>query len=769
MTSDKYDHRSIEQKWSRLWDQRKTYTVDLQGAKRPYYNLMMFPYPSAEGLHVGNVFAFVGSDIHARFMRAQGYDVFEPMGFDAFGMHSENYAISVQSHPARLVPNNIEHFRENQLKRIGAMFDWSHQVSTTDPKYYRWTQWIFIQLYKAGLAYQKDAPVNWCPSCKTVLANEQAEGGVCERCDSVVQRRQMRQWFFRTTAYAEKLLGNLDWIDWSAITKHAQRRWIGRSDGAEVDFALSGAAAQVARSVGQPDKLRVFTTRPDTLFGATYMVLAPEHPLAEIICTENRREAVKEYCTQAKQKAELARTDLAKEKTGIFTGAYALNPVNGEEIPIWVADYVLISYGSGAIMAVPAHDSRDFEFAKQFDLPIRAVVMPPTSWLHEQIVRGLLDEEYAAKRGQGDLLEKLLRSAGLAAGTIGGITAQDAQAVLDGDVSWIRQVAVPLYKNDPGIFADSYTEDGEAINSGRFDGQSTEEFKKNITAWLKERNQGQAAVNYRLRDWCISRQRYWGPPIPIIYCKKCGVLPVPEEELPVLLPFVDDFVPDGSGKSPLARDESFLKRTCPKCGGPAKRETDVNDNFLDSAWYFFRYPSSEREDVVFDRELTKKWLPVDMYIGGQEHAVLHLMYTRFLTMAFKDLGLIDFEEPFKHFRAHGLIIKDGAKMSKSKGNVVNPDEYINRYGADTFRTYLMFLGPYQDGGDFQETGIAGISRFFDRLWRYTTETQFSQEPVTGKTLLNLVHKKIKKVTEDIEGLRYHTAIAALMELLNGLV
>ena len=768
MTTDKYDHQIIESKWSQFWQQNKTYATDLSGAERPYYNLMMFPYPSAEGLHVGNVFAFVGSDIHGRFMRAQGYDVFEPMGFDAFGIHSENYAINVNSHPVKLVPDNIENFRENQLKRIGAMFDWSHQVDTTNPDYYRWTQWIFVQLYKAGLAYQKDAPVNWCPSCKTVLSNEQAEGGLCERCDSVVEKRKMRQWFFRTTAYAEKLLKNLEWIDWSNVTKIAQRRWIGRSEGAEVDFQLAGPAADAARAADQPQTLRVFTTRPDTLFGATYMVLAPEHPLTKIICTDEQRQKVSDYCSQAIQKAELLRTDLTKEKTGVFTGAYAVNPVNDEQIPIWVADYVLISYGSGAIMAVPAHDSRDFEFAKQFDLPIRAVVQPPNSWLHDQIVRGMLDQDYAARHGQKDLLENLMRSAGLAAGTIGGITCQDAQALLDGDVSWLQQVAIPLYQQDPGVFADAYTEDGHAVNSGEFDGQTTAEFKSNITAWLNKRDLGQATVNYRLRDWCISRQRYWGPPIPIVHCDNCGAVEVSEEQLPVLLPFIEDFVPDGSGKSPLARDEDFVNTTCPKCQGPAKRETDVSDNFLDSAWYFFRYPSSDREDVSFDDKLTKKWLPVDMYIGGQEHAVLHLMYTRFLTMAFKDIGLIDFEEPFKCFRAHGLIVKDGAKMSKSKGNVVNPDEYINRYGADTFRTYLMFLGPYQEGGDFRDTDIIGIRRFLERLWRYTTQTQFLDEKIADRQLLQLVHSKVKKITEDITGLRYNTAIAASMELLNGL-
>lgn len=769
MSSEAYEHRVIEQKWSQRWNEEQTYAVDLAGAERPYYNLMMFPYPSAEGLHVGNLFAFVGSDIHGRFMRARGYDVFEPMGFDAFGIHSENHAISAGSHPARLVPSNIEHFRENQLKRGGAMFDWSHQVSTTDPDYYRWTQWIFIQLYKAGLAYQKSAPVNWCPSCKTVLANEQAEGGSCERCNSTVEQRDMRQWFFRTTSYADKLLNNLDWIDWSEITKRAQRQWIGRSEGANVQFELAGPAAEAARSAGRTEKLRVFTTRPDTLFGATYMVLAPEHPLVETICTAQQRESVRAYCREAGQKAESVRTDLDKEKTGAFTGAYAINPVSNEQIPIWVADYVLISYGSGAIMAVPAHDTRDFEFAKQLNLPIRAVVMPPNTWLHDQIVAGLLDEEYARKQGRGDLAEDLMRSAGLAAGTIAGITCQDAQAVLDGDISWIQQVAVPLYKKDPGVFADAYVEDGTAINSGNFDGQSTAEFKKNISAWLAERTLGEAAVNYRLRDWCISRQRYWGPPIPMVYCDSCGVVPVAEDDLPVLLPFIEDFVPDGSGKSPLARDEDFVNTRCPKCGGPGRRETDVSDNFLDSAWYFFRYPSSDRKDVLMDKELTEKWLPVDMYIGGNEHAVLHLMYTRFLTMAFKDIGLIEFDEPFKRFRAHGLIIKDGAKMSKSKGNVINPDEYLERYGADTFRTYLMFLGPYQEGGDFRDTDIIGIRRFLDRLWRYATTTRFDDEDVAEQSILHMVHKKIKKITEDTVELRYNTAIAASMELLNGLI
>lgn len=685
---EKLDHQAIEAKWTKHWMETGAFQPDLKGAKKPYYNLMMFPYPSAEGLHVGNVFAFVGSDIHARYMRANGYAVFEPMGFDAFGIHSENFAIKINTHPAKLIPSNIRNFTV-QLQRLGAMFDWSHQVSTTDPAFYKWTQWIFIQLFKAGLAYQKDAPVYWCPSCNTVLSAEQAEGGSCERCGSAVEQRTMRQWFFKITAYAQRLLDNLAWIDWSEVTKNAQERWIGRSEGAEVDFPV----------VGQPDKLRVFTTRPDTLWGATYMVLAPEHPLVNEIATTEQRGAVQAYVQSAGNKSAVEREDATREKTGVFTGGYAINPVNGERIPIWVSDYVLITYGTGAIMAVPAHDTRDFEFATRFNLPIVRVISPD---------------------GTDDAL--------------------------------------------PEAFID----DGVMINSGPFDGINSLEAKSKVSSWVEERGIGSRKVNYRLRDWCISRQRYWGPPIPMIYCDACGVLPTPEDKLPVLLPDLEDFKPDGSGKSPLARHASFVQTSCPSCGGPARRETDVNDNFLDSAWYFFRYPSADKDDVAFDAELTEKWLPVDMYIGGNEHAVLHLMYTRFLTMAFKDMGLISFEEPFKKFRAHGLLIKDGAKMSKSKGNVVNPDTYLEEHGADTFRTYLMFLGPYQEGGDFRDTGINGVKRFYERLWRYGTQTPFSKSPVTDRKVLALLHRKTRDVTQDMERLQYNTAIARLMELLNGL-
>ena len=695
MNGDKYDHGAVEARWIKRWDSEGTYEVDLKSARKPYYNLMMFPYPSAEGMHVGNVFAYTGADIHGRYMRARGYDVFEPMGFDAFGIHSENFAIKINTHPGRLIPDNIRNFT-HQFKRLGAMFDWRHEVQTTDPGYYRWTQWLFIQLFKAGLAYQKEAPVTWCPSCNTVLAAEQAEGGECERCGTLVEQRNMRQWFFRITAYAAQLLENLERIDWSETTKTAQRRWIGRSEGAEVDFRLSD----------RDESLSVFTTRPDTLWGATYMVLAPEHPLVEVVTTGEQRAAVSEYVRESGRKTAIEREDATREKTGVFTGGYAVNPVNDARVPIWISDYVLMTYGTGAIMAVPAHDGRDFEFARTFDLPI------------VQVISG----------------------------------SEEATNGYDG----------------AGSLEEAYTGEGTMINSGPFDGTHSTVGVSAVTDWLEDRGVGRRRVNFRLRDWCISRQRYWGPPIPMIHCGDCGVVPVPDDQLPVVLPHVEDFRPDGTGRSPLARDPSFLHTTCPECGGPAQRETDVNDNFLDSAWYFFRYPSSELDDVVFDRETTERWLPVDMYIGGNEHAVLHLMYTRFITMALHDIGLISFSEPFQKFRAHGTIIRNGAKMSKSRGNVINPDEYLDTFGADAFRTYLMFLGPYQVGGDYQDAGINGVRRFYDRLWRYVTGTKFSETPVEDPELLALLHGRTRDITEDMEEFQYNTAIARLMELLTGL-
>lgn len=698
-----YEPTLTEQKWQDLWAEQGTNEPDLDGAEHPFYNLMMFPYPSAEGLHVGNLYAFTGADFHGRYRRLRGLDVFQPIGFDAFGIHSENYALKVNVHPMELIPRSIETFTR-QLERAGIMYDWSHTVTTTDPDYYKWTQWIFLQLFKAGLAEKKEAPVNWCPSCKTVLANEQVEDGRCERCGTEVGQRLLSQWFFRITDYTEKLLANLDWIDWSPSTVTAQRNWIGRSEGALLRFRL----------VSDPDDtIEVFTTRPDTLFGATFMVLAPEHPLVDALTTDEQRAEVTAYqaAAAAVDLVERRKTD-DKTKTGIFTGGFALNPATGEGIPVWIADYVLMEYGTGAIMAVPAHDQRDFEFARQFGLAIRPVVAPAA------------------------VVEK----------------AEDPS-----------NLAIELGDE---AFAE-HTEDEQLVNSARFSGLPAAEGARQIVEWLDGQGLGEPQVNYRLHDWCISRQRYWGPPIPIIYCEECGTVPVPEKDLPVLLPHVEQFKPGDDGIAPLAKAESFYRTTCPSCGGEARRETDVSDTFLDSAWYFLRYPSTDFDDRPMDEERTGHWLPVDMYIGGEEHAVLHLLYSRFITMALHDLGHVPFEEPYKRFRKHGLIIRDGAKMSKSKGNVVNPDEYIDRYGADTFRTYLMFLGPYQEGGDFREAGITGPQRFLSRT------SDAVEAAVDGggtgfpdSDVERAVHQTIRQVTEDFESLSFNTAIAALMELLN---
>ena len=677
-----YDPAALEAKWQGRWNELHTNEPDLDRAARPFYNLMMFPYPSAEGLHVGNMFAFTGADIYGRFKRLQGYDVFEPMGFDAFGIHSENYALTVGTNPAKLIPQNIATFRR-QLRRFGGMFDWRHELSTTDPAYYKWTQWLFLQLFQAGLAYKKRAAVNWCPKDKTVLANEQVIDGRCERCDTPVEQRFLDQWFFKITNYAERLLQNLQSLDWSSSTVLLQRNWIGRSEGAELIFETPSGK-----------KITVFTTRPDTVFGATYLVLAPEHPLVDELTAVEQRSTVKAYQRVVQSKDVVSRRVGDKTKSGVFIGSYARNPATGEAIPIWIADYVLMEYGTGAIMAVPAHDKRDFEFATQFKLPIRQVVA----------VEG----------------EKL-----------------------------------------PSVSAA-----GVLMNSAAFDGMPCTEGARKIVAWLVERGGGLATprVQYRLHDWCISRQRYWGPPIPIIYCEKCGVVPVPEKDLPVQLPYIEDFRPDDTGVSPLARHEEWYFVKCPQCGRQARRETDVSDTFLDSAWYHLRYPSTEFHDRPFDPARTKKWLPVSSYIGGNEHAVLHLLYSRFICMVLSDLGHVSFETPYPKFRAHGLIVKDGAKMSKSRGNVVVPDTYIQQWGADTFRMYLMFLGPFQDGGDFRDEGIVGIRRFLEKVWALVHERGTKSSALAEQKL----HRTIRKVTADTEALQYNTAIAAMMEYVNEL-
>jgi leucyl-tRNA synthetase len=704
--TDRYNPAEVERKWQRIWEERNTNgftdaelrTTGPQG--RPFYNLMMFPYPSAEGLHVGNIYAFTGADIYGRYKRLQGHDVFEPIGFDAFGIHSENFALKIGSHPMELIPRNVARFTQ-QLRRVGLMYDWNHTVDTTQPDYYRWTQWIFLQLFRAGLAVKKEAPVNWCPGCNTVLANEQVVAGECERCGSTVEMRNLSQWFFRITQYAHRLLENLSWIDWSDSTKKAQENWIGRSEGAEIAFPFARRLAtedthEPATVHDERPVIRVYTTRPDTIFGATYLVLAPEHPLVERLTPPDRRDVVDEYRRQVAATDLVSRKKADKRKTGIDTGARAFNPATNEEIPIWIADYVLMEYGTGAIMAVPGHDERDFEFASQFGLPIPRVVAP-----------------------EGE----------------------------DGDS--------PLEA--------AYSGPGRLVNSGRFSGLSVEDGKRAITGWLTEMQLATPRTNYRLHDWCISRQRYWGPPIPILYCDECGTVPVPEDQLPVLLPQLDDYRPDASGISPLARLESWYRTDCPSCGGEARRETDVSDTFLDSAWYFLRYPSANDDRAPFDPEVTRAWLPVDSYIGGNEHAVLHLLYARFITMVLKDLGHLDFEEPFRKFRAHGLIIKDGSKMSKSRGNTVVPDEYIEEWGADTIRTYLMFLGPYEEGGDFRDAGIAGPYNFLTRLW--DTVISAEDRPIE-KDLEQKLHATIGKVGEDLEALSYNTAIAAMMEYLN---
>jgi leucyl-tRNA synthetase len=686
------------------------------------------------------MFAFTGSDVYGRFKRLQGHDVFEPIGFDAFGIHSENYAIKVGINPAELIPRNIENFRR-QLRRIGGMFDWRHELSTTDPRYYKWTQWIFLQLLKSGKAYKKAAAVNWCPNCKTVLANEQVINGRCERCGTPVEQRILEQWFFRITDYADRLLADLDdksKMDWSDSTTTAQRNWLGRSEGAELVFgeasdrmkasdsatatthrpatgvdgvkARDDANATVSQSFAKTRKdganaeIRVYTTRPDTVFGATFMVLAPEHPLVGSLTMPDRKPEVEAYQKLVAAKDLVSRKVGEREKTGVFTGSYALNPATGQKIPVWIADYVLMEYGTGAIMAVPGHDERDFEFARTYTLPIVRVVAEPGA-----------DTEAAMEAAYVD--------------------------------------------NERGVL----------VHSGQFDRMPVPEARRAIIAWLAERGAGKAVINYRLHDWCISRQRYWGPPIPIIYCDEHGAVPVPEKDLPVELPIIEDFRPDDTGVSPLARHESWYHVPCPICGKQGRRETDVSDTFLDSAWYHLRYPSTEFDDRPFDPARTRKWLPVDTYIGGNEHAVLHLLYARFITMVLHELGHVHFDEPYRKFRAHGLIVKDGAKMSKSRGNVVIPDEYIAKWGADTFRMYLMFLGPFQEGGDFRDEGISGPRRFLEKVWALVGDAvRIAPEGEAPHNVLVKYHQTVKRVTEGLENLHYNTSIAATMEFVNTL-
>lgn len=683
------DMRSVQDKWIERWEKARFNEFDRKRTDKKFYVLEMFSYPSAAKLHLGHWYNYAPSDSYARFKRMQGYDVFQPMGFDAFGLPAENYAIKTGIHPKDSTEANIANM-ERTLRAMGAMFDWSAEVKTCSPDYYKWTQWMFLQLYKKGLAYRKEALVNWCPSCETVLANEQVVNGCCERCHSVVSRRDMTQWFFKITDYAEELLTGLDTLDWPEKTKQMQRNWIGKSTGCEIVFTADTA---------DKDEIRVFTTRCDTVFGVNYVVLAPEHPLLKKITTPEHRAEVDAYIEYAAKANDIDRLSTTREKTGVFTGCYAVNPVNGKKIPIWTADYVLYSYGTGAVMAVSAHDERDFEFAKKHALPVTQVI--------------------AKKSGETVL---------------------------------------------------PYTEYGVLVNSGKFDGLFGEEAKEAIAQYLTEIGKGAKKTNYRLRDWSISRQRYWGAPIPVIYCPDCGTVPVPEEDLPVALPYDVEFRPNG--RSPLALNETFMNCTCPVCGKAARRESDTLDTFVCSSWYYLRYPDAKNAEKPFDTELIDRMLPVDTYIGGAEHACMHLLYARFFTKALRDMGYLHFDEPFRRLVHQGTILgPDGTRMSKTKGNVISPDEYVEKYGADTFRLYLMFAFSYTEGGPWNDDGIKSIARFMERIEKFVDLAIAADESKTDFTAaekeLNYVrHYAIKQVSKDFEAFSFNTAIARIMELIN---
>lgn len=723
--STHFDPTTIESHYSQLWQNLGVYEPDLQSAKRPYYNLMMFPYPSAEGLHVGNMYAFTGADVHGRFRRMQGFNVFEPMGLDGFGIHSENFAIKIGKHPQEQAKISEQNFYR-QLSLIGNGFAWNERLETYDPDYYRWTQWLFIQMFKNGLAYKDAALVNWCPSCKTVLADEQVEDAKCERCKSVVERKEMASWYFRITDYADRLQDNITdyvWTDvhgkkhtglkWPSKVTTAQQNWIGRKMGLEIDFSL------VENKALPP--ITIWTTYWETVFGATYIVLAPEHPLVLQITTLDQQAQVEKYLDESKNKSEQERK-ISREKTGVFTGTFVMNPATGKQIPVWVADYVLTDVGTGAVMGVPAHDQRDFEFAQEFSLPNIQVVAYADPEMNAQVAAG-----QRAYEGEGTL-----------------------------------------------------------VNSGEFDGQDAwGAGKEGIKTWLTSQGLARETQTYHLRDWLISRQRYWGPPIPMIFCQACadakkgersdlpGWYAVAESDLPVLLPHLEDYKPKGDGSSPLDNaDDAWKHVPCPDCGAQAKRETDVSDTFLDSSWYFLRYPSAGKDTGPFpllteaqeSKDSRPTWFPVDAYIGGAEHAVLHLLYSRFVTMALHDWGYVEVDEPFPFLFGHGLIIKDGSKMSKSKGNVVNPDEYIQKYGADALRTYLMFLGPYDQGGDFRDGGMHSMYKWLNKVWQQVNQVQSGD--VSSPEVVRQLHHAIQENTRDLSELKYNTCIARLMEVMN---
>ena len=685
-----YNPKEIEQKWQKIWDDEKAFAASDDYSKPKYYALVEFPYPSGQGLHVGHPRPYTALDIVARKRRMEGYNVLYPMGWDAFGLPTENYAIKNHIHPKIVTKNNVHRFKE-QLHSLGYSFDWDREINTTDPEYYKWTQWIFLKLFKAGLAYKAEMPINWCTSCKVGLANEEVVNGHCERCGAEVIRKVKSQWMLKITEYADKLLEGLDHVDYIERVKVSQKNWIGRSTGAEVDFPIAG----------KEDKLRIYTTRPDTLFGVTYMVISPEHPYIEKFASEIKNlDEVKAYQEQAARKSDFERSELAKEKTGVkIDGLTAVNPVNGKEIPIWVSDYVLMSYGTGAIMAVPAHDERDWEFAKKFNMPIIQVV---------ESSEGPVDVNEAA-------------------------------------------------------FVDVAT--GKLVNSGFLNGMEVAEAKKAIIEYLEKENIGTQKTNYKLRDWVFSRQRYWGEPIPIVHCDKCGYVPLPEDQLPLELPDVESYMPTDNGESPLAAMRSWVETTCPCCGGPAERETDTMPQWAGSSWYFLRYTDPHNTEALASPEALKYWMPVDWYNGGMEHTTLPLLYSRFWHRFLYDEKVVPCPEPYQKRTSHGMILgENGEKMSKSRGNVVNPDDIVNEFGADTLRTYEMFIGAFELSAAWSNEGVKGCRRFLERVWKL--QEIVTDEAGYSKELETRMHQTIKKVSSDFETLKYNTAIAAMMSLIN---
>jgi leucyl-tRNA synthetase len=728
----RYNPKDIEPKWQAKWEADKIYQVAEDPKKPKKYVLEYFPYPSGAAMHVGHVRNYTIGDAIARFNRMNGYNVLHPMGWDAFGLPAENYAIKHKISPRQAIDENTDRFRK-QLVQMGFSYDWSREIDSTDPKYYKWTQWFFLMLFKKSLAYQQEALVNWDPVDKTVLANEQIIDGKAERSGATVEKKSLKQWFFKITDYADRLLYDLEDLDWSESIKTMQRNWIGRSQGAEVDFKIDGS----------DEKIRVFTTRPDTLFGATSMVLAPEHDLVKSIMTDKQKAEVETYIKETQTKNDIERQETDREKTGIFTGAYAINPVNNEKIPIWIADYVLSGYGTGAIMAVPAHDERDYEFAKKYSLKIQPVVKPTS--IEDIAVKVVSDDATGKQKIVGSALAYWLEG-----GTADKAFKSFVQNIISGE--------------------EFHTGEGVIINSGDFDGQTSFEARENIVKSIEKEGWGKEKINYKIRDWLISRQRYWGTPIPIIHCPKDGAVPVPEDQLPVILPEVKSYEPSGDGRSPLANVPEFVNTECPKCGGPAKRETDTKDGFACSSWYFLRFADPHNDKAPFDKKKADFWLPVDDYIGGAEHAVMHLLYARFWTKVMHDEKLIDFSEPFSTLRNQGMILApDGVKMSKSKGNTIEPDGIIEQgYGADSIRLMELFIGPWNQTASWSVSGVAGTNRFLQRVWTLVSEftAAKTKEGGSSKELLHATHRTIKKVDEDLANLSFNTAIAALMECVN---